>query len=145
MSILVYLLNSIWLAIFYYLAVLRWHYLLDQFLRRKGHLNCVIDLLSSKNLICQRILHVDYRAESRFAPSQRKTVLLCSDVSHWLGANLESTLGLKTKSSPTVEQKHVTFKYPLMRWFDRRNVHQYVQTYQQEYVKQANSSDTCTL
>ena len=32
------------------------------------------------------------RADSRFAPSQWETVLLCNDVSHWLGANLESPL-----------------------------------------------------
>ena len=30
-----------------------------------------------------------HRADSRFAPSQWETVLLCNDVSHWLGANLE--------------------------------------------------------
>ena len=28
----------------------------------------------------------------RFTPSQWKTVLLCNDVSHWLGTNLESAL-----------------------------------------------------
>ena len=35
-----------------------------------------------------------YRADSRYAPSQWETVLLCNDVSHWLGANLESALYL---------------------------------------------------
>ena len=30
-------------------------------------------------------------ADSRFAPSQWETILLCNDVSHWLGANQEST------------------------------------------------------
>ena len=30
------------------------------------------------------------RADSRFAPSQWETALLCNDVSHWLGANLET-------------------------------------------------------
>ena len=34
------------------------------------------------------------RADSRLAPSQRETALLCNDVSHWLGANLESLLFL---------------------------------------------------
>ena len=29
------------------------------------------------------------RADSRFAPSQWETALLCNDVSHWLGTNLE--------------------------------------------------------
>ena len=32
------------------------------------------------------------RADSRFAPSQWETALLCNDISHWLGANLESGL-----------------------------------------------------
>ena len=32
------------------------------------------------------------RANSRFAPSQWETALLCNDVSHWLGASLESAL-----------------------------------------------------
>ena len=33
-----------------------------------------------------------YRADSRFAPSQWEVALLCNAISHWLGANLESTL-----------------------------------------------------
>ena len=33
-----------------------------------------------------------FRADSRFAPSQWETALLCNDVSHCLGAKLESTL-----------------------------------------------------
>ena len=32
------------------------------------------------------------RADSRFAPSQWETALLCNDVSHWWGAGLESAL-----------------------------------------------------
>ena len=32
------------------------------------------------------------RADSRFAPSQWETALLCNDVSHWLGAILELAL-----------------------------------------------------
>ena len=32
------------------------------------------------------------RADSRFAPSQWETSLHCNDVSHWLGASLESVL-----------------------------------------------------
>ena len=34
------------------------------------------------------------RADSRFAPSQWETALLCNDVSHWLGTNLELALYL---------------------------------------------------
>ena len=37
-------------------------------------------------------LHCCVRADSRFAPSQWETALLCNDVSHWLGASLESAL-----------------------------------------------------
>ena len=33
-----------------------------------------------------------HRADFRFAPSQWEAVLLCNDVSRWLGASLESTL-----------------------------------------------------
>ena len=33
---------------------------------------------------------IRFRAYSRFAPSQWETALLCNDVSHWLGASLES-------------------------------------------------------
>ena len=33
-----------------------------------------------------------YRADSRLVPSQWETALLCNDVSHWLGAKLESAL-----------------------------------------------------
>ena len=32
------------------------------------------------------------RVDSRFAPCQWETALLCNDVSHWLGTNLESAL-----------------------------------------------------
>ena len=32
------------------------------------------------------------KADSRFAPSQWQTAFLCNDVSHWLGASLESSL-----------------------------------------------------
>ena len=31
-----------------------------------------------------------FRADSRFAPRQWETALLCNDVSHWLGASLKS-------------------------------------------------------
>ena len=33
---------------------------------------------------------INDRADSRFAPSQWETALLCNNVSHWLGASLES-------------------------------------------------------
>ena len=34
------------------------------------------------------------RIDSMFAPNQWEATLLCNDVSHWLGANLESALDL---------------------------------------------------
>ena len=34
------------------------------------------------------------RADSRVAPSQWETLLLCNAISHWLGANLESGLSI---------------------------------------------------
>ena len=37
------------------------------------------------------------RVDSRFEPSQWETVLLCNDICHWLGANLESTLDKETE------------------------------------------------
>ena len=40
----------------------------------------------------QSILFVFCRADSRLVPSQWETTLLCNDVSHWLGANLDSAL-----------------------------------------------------
>ena len=40
-----------------------------------------------------------FRADSRFAPSQWETALLCNAVSHWLGTSLESILVLKNQFS----------------------------------------------
>ena len=37
------------------------------------------------------------RADSRFAHSQWETALLCNDVSHWLGANLDSVQYIVTR------------------------------------------------
>ena len=39
-----------------------------------------------------RFGHSYIRADYRFAPSQWETALLCNDVSHWLGAKLESNM-----------------------------------------------------
>ena len=50
-----------------------------------------------KSWVHMNLIYIDYidgltRADSRFAPSQWETALLCNNVSHWLGANLESAL-----------------------------------------------------
>ena len=51
------------------------------------------------------------RAVSRFAPSQWETALLCNDVSHWLGANLESAL------MKYVDRRHCTWGfYKMLPW-----------------------------
>ena len=39
-----------------------------------------------------QLCHSGYRAGSRCAPSQWEMALLCNDISHWLGASLESAL-----------------------------------------------------
>ena len=39
------------------------------------------------------------RADSKFAPSQWETPILCNGVSHWPGANLESALGMSNDHS----------------------------------------------
>ena len=46
---------------------------------------------NSTNEIIKLTWHA-YRADSKLAPSQWETALLCNDVSHWLGANLELAL-----------------------------------------------------
>ena len=43
--------------------------------------------------------HLASRADSRCAPSQWETALLCNDIYHWLGASLESALGTRKASS----------------------------------------------
>ena len=43
--------------------------------------------------MCPRPACNENRVDSRFAPSQRGTALLCNDVSHWLGESLESRGG----------------------------------------------------
>ena len=53
---------------------------------QKGWVDVIAFSLTAKN---DNIIN---RADSRFAPSQWETALLCNDVSHWLGASLESAL-----------------------------------------------------
>ena len=53
-----------------------------------------------------------YRADSRFVPSQWETSLQSNTVSHWLGANLESALGLH----PTNERRRYKVMSSLIGW-----------------------------
>ena len=48
-------------------------------------------LLQSNHVAWGQVFNIN-RADSRFVPSQWETALLCTDVSHWLGANLELAL-----------------------------------------------------
>ena len=43
--------------------------------------------------------YYDTRADSSFTPSQWETALLCNNVSHWLGTNLESAMWHKHAES----------------------------------------------
>ena len=64
-------------------------------------LSAVRGILHSRKL-CSFIMTSDYcRVVFRFEPNQWETGLLCNDVSHWLGANIESALycNLHTLSS----------------------------------------------
>ena len=64
------------------------------------------------------------RAESRFAPSQWETALLCNDVSHWLGASLESAL-IVTESNSYISRDHsnTPSHYLNQCWFIISRVH----------------------
>ena len=56
-----------------------------------------------------------FRADSRFAPSQWETTLLCNNVSHWLGLSLDSALfGLEDKA---VEKKYLKNTSRELQWY----------------------------
>ena len=55
--------------------------------------------------------HIVFRADSRFTPSRWETVLLCNDVSHWLGSSLESAVVLQC----LVGGKHRKCRWPSAR------------------------------
>ena len=48
------------------------------------------------SLDCSCPIGVIIHFDSRLVPSQWETLLLCNDVSHWLGANLESALKISS-------------------------------------------------
>ena len=53
--------------------------------------------------------HGDYRSNSRFAPSQWETSLQSNAVSHWQGANLQSTLDYIQEDHNSVDLQLVVF------------------------------------
>ena len=61
--------------------------------RHRAHHDVILMTLGLwDTLVSSWSWHTVYRADSRFAPSQWETALLCNDVSNWLGASLESAL-----------------------------------------------------
>ena len=50
--------------------------------------------LKDSSLIDRYLITTKYRADSRFAPSQWETALLCNDVSHWLNTSLKHTMDM---------------------------------------------------
>ena len=61
--------------------------------------------LATASNVSSGTIHV-YRTDSRFAPSQWETALLCNGVSHWLGANLESANNLLPQLPPPPANMH---------------------------------------
>ena len=64
--------------------------------------------------------------DSRFAPSQWETALLCNDVSHWLGASLESALFMSGRDPNCGSCKVMDFLviYCQMSWILNRLINQ---------------------
>ena len=58
----------------------------------KSEIRCCLCVESVIYIVLSFYAKVDHRADSRFAPSQWETALLCNDISHWLGTSLESAL-----------------------------------------------------
>ena len=59
-----------------------------------------------------------FRVDSRFAPSQCQTTLLCKDVSYWLGASLESALSI----CPQLRPSHIHSTHQKLRDFIYGNI-----------------------
>ena len=56
------------------------------------HFMPLLYVASGYILLISYYIYIYARADSRFAPSQWETALLCNDVSHWLGVGLESAM-----------------------------------------------------
>ena len=92
------------------------------------------------------------RADSRFAPSQWETALLCNNISHWLSASLESVLCTQLAILPTprrqwrgkpkwsfqkrfLEQKHPNFKRISMKYCSLINHSEFIVAFHYHFVK----------
>ena len=67
---------------------------------------------------CQISIAITYRtrAHPRFAPSQWEMVLLCNDVSHWLGASLESALRMNSYAPADIYMSFSKLHHSWFRW-----------------------------
>ena len=65
--------------------------------------------------ICAKPFYFYIRSDSRFAPSHWGTALLGKDVSHWLGASLESVLYIKTREISLDLLKQFEWRYGNLR------------------------------
>ena len=68
------------------------------------HFFCVIISYTINNFIPNKATP---RADSIFAPSQWETALLCNNVSHWLGASLQSALHTNLPNLMPVNNRNV--------------------------------------
>ena len=82
------------------------------------------------------------RADSRFASSQWETVLLCNDVSHWLGANLEPALYSIFFLSKKTWDYYYTF-YWILSHGDLSMVHEYLTQWSNSMETQCNNTFVC--
>ena len=60
------------------------------------------------------VLSTKFRANSRFAPSQWETALLCNNITHWLGASLESALKFHVSIEVSLDTLYVYTLYIYM-------------------------------
>ena len=86
---------------------------------------------STENTIPLQVICLPVRANYRFVPSQWETALLCNDVSHWLGANLESALPVIRTEQGSVSGFWKTVVYIQL----SRYVSHYVQTNKNMKIK----------
>ena len=63
-------------------------------------------------------------AGSRFAPSQWETALLCNDVSHWLGASLESALCANAATRKNMSKYIMSILSELSFWYNQNRTRQ---------------------
>ena len=75
--------------------------------------------------LIQREGNMNSRADSKFAPSQWEMTLFCNNISHWLGASLESVLNSEVENFGCMEgNKNSVVKLPVGRHFSKSSLFQ---------------------